>query len=726
MEKKTILVVEDEVVIAMDIQATLVDMGYEVPEIITSGEAAIQTALELYPDLVLMDIHLNDTVDGITAAATITEALDIPVIYLTAYADEETLRRASLTTPFGYILKPFEARELRANIEITFYKHSLEKTIKEHRQWLLAVLNSISEGVAASDPRGLIKFMNPVAETLTGWSQAEAIGRSPVEVFHFLDEVTRNLIDNPLLKSLHENHTVYLPENALLLTKHGDEIPVADSAAPIYNDRGRLEGAVMVVRDSTEQRRMEAQLEHNALHDPLTQLPNRALFLNRLQQAVDRAQRSPEFGFALMLLDLDRFKSINDTLGHLVGDQLLMAIAPRLQTQLRSIDTVARFGGDEFAVLLEDITDVAFVCRTAKRILSELRPPFLIGHHELLITASIGIVLSSIPYEQITDLLRDADIAMYRAKARGRGNYELFDTLMHGLTIELMQREYALSSAIAHDELVVHYQPIVSLVTHEVTSLEALVRWQKPDEALMYPDQFIALAEDMGLITTLDQWVIREACQQLQVWQQLGVGAWVLADDPLVRRANSTDPTPTLSIPTLSINVNLSSNHFTQKNLVETFASILQDTGLSGHHLKLEITESVFIENAKEAAAMLKQLKELNVQICLDDFGTGYSSFSYLHQFPIDIVKIDRSFVQGIGTDAGKLAIVRAMVGLCHTLGMAVTAEGIETPQQRDILQDLGCEYGQGHLFARATDGATIALKLKTANRRRAGESGGR
>lgn len=702
MEKKTILVVEDEVVIAMDLQATLIDLGHHVPEIVTSGEAAIQTALELHPDLILMDIHLSEALDGIDAAAEITKTLDIPIIYLTAYADEETLKRASLTTPFGYILKPFEARELSANIEIAIYKHRLDKTVEENRRWLLAVLNSISEGVAASDTNGLIKFMNPVAAALTGWSQTKAVGRSPAEVFHLLDEVTRNLVDNPLLKSLHEDHTVYLPENTLLRSTQGREIAVEDSTAPIYNDRGHLEGAVMVMHDSTEQRRMEDQLEHNALHDTLTQLPNRALFLNRLQQAIDRSQRSPEFGFAIMLIDLDRFKSINDTLGHLVGDQLLVEMAPRLQTHLRSIDTVARFGGDEFAVLLEDITDVAVACRTAERILSELKTPFLIGNHELLITASLGIVLSSIPYEQTTDLLRDADIAMYRAKARGRGGYELFDQSMLSQARQLIEREHALRHAIAHDELVVHYQPIVSLATHEVTSLEALVRWQKPDESLIYPDEFIALAEEMGLITTIDQWVLREACQQLQAWRQLGVGVF-LADDHLARRANSTDPAPTLSI-----NVNLSSKHFTQKNLVETFASILQDTGLSGEHLKLEITESVFIENAKEAARMLSELKQLNVQICLDDFGTGYSSLSYLHQFPIDIVKIDRSFIHDIDTDPEKLEIVRAIVGLCHTLGMAVTAEGIETPQQRDILHDLGCEYGQGYLFARATDGTTI------------------
>ncbi|WP_017297328.1 EAL domain-containing response regulator [Nodosilinea nodulosa] len=709
VDRKTILVVEDEVVIAMDLQATLIDLGHAVPTIVTSGEMAVQVALELRPDLVLMDIHLSDAVDGIDAAAQITQALDIPVIYLTAYADEETLQRASLTTPFGYILKPFEARELRANIDIAFYKHGIEKNLRENRQWLLTVLNSISEGVAASDASGLIKFMNPVAEALTGWSQTEAIGRSPTEVFQFIDEFTRSLIENPLLKSLQDGNTIHLPENALLRTRLGHETPVSDSASPIRNERGLVEGSVMVVRDSTEQRRMEAQLEHNALHDALTQLPNRALFLNRLQQAIDRARRLPEFGFVVMLLDLDRFKVINDTLGHLLGDRLLMEIAPRLKSHLRTVDTVARFGGDEFAVLLEDITDVTTACYTAERIVDELKKPFLINNYELLISASIGIVQSSIPYENTTDLLRDADIAMYRAKEQGRGCYQVFDAVMHRQALALMQREQALTQAIAHDELRVHYQPIVSLATQNIASLEALVRWQKPGDGLIYPDQFIALAEEMGAIATIDQWVLRQACQQLRAWQHLGTGAWAMVDGRITRLPNSPSPSPTMAI-----NVNLSSNHFTQKNLVDTFAEILRDTGLSGDDLKLEITESVFIENAKEAAAMLTQLKQLDVQICLDDFGTGYSSLSYLHQFPIDIVKIDRSFIQGMDIDSEKLEIVRAIIGLCHTLGMAVTAEGIETAQQHDILLDLGCEYGQGYFFARAIDGATITQSLNS------------
>ena len=705
--RKTILVVEDEIVIAMDLQANLIAMGYDVPEIILSGEEAIERALELKPDLVLMDIHLSGDLDGISVAAMITQQLDIPVVYLTAYADEATLQRASLTGPFGYIVKPSEARELRANIEIALYKHRLEKTIKENRRWFLAILNSISEGIAACDIEGLIKFMNPVAEMLTGWSQDEAIGRSPAEVFRFMDELTHQILNDPLLRALEGDNTAPTAENVVLITGEETVTPVAHNVASIYNDQGSPEGAVMVVRDKTEQRQLEAQLAYNALHDALTHLPNRTLFLDRLQQAVDRSRRSPEFGFVVMLLDLDRFKSINDSLGHLWGDQLLTQVAPRLQAPLRTIDTIARFGGDEFALLIEDTTDVAFACRIAERILENLQSPFIIKNHSLMITASIGIVMSSIPYEQAVDLLRNADIAMYRAKARGRGDYELFDEAMQIQAHELMQREHELRQVITHNELQIHYQPIVSLATNEISSLEALVRWQKPNRDMIYPDQFIHLAEEIGMVTEIDRWVLQQACRQLRTWQQLSSGPWFWADGNIVSQQDDRK-----SAPTLSININLSIKHFAKRNLVDTFARILQDTGLDGKHLKLEITESVFIENAKEAAAMLKDLKNLNIQICLDDFGAGYSSFSYLHQFPIDIVKIDRSFVQDLGTLPERLAIVRAMITLCHTLGMAVTAEGIETPQQRDILRNLGCEYGQGYLFSRAVDGASLTQAI--------------
>lgn len=693
--KRKILVVEDEIIVAMDLQMTLIELGYEVPEIVISGEAAIQIATEIRPDLVLMDIHLSEALDGITAAAHITQELAIPVVYLTAYADEETLARACQTTPFGYILKPFEAKELKANLEIAFYKHHLESLAQEDRQWLLAVLNSISDAVTASDRNGTIKFMNPVAETLTGWPQTEALQSSLEEVFEFIDELTATPIENPMLRALASGQTETLPDNTLLRTRTGTTTPVDDSASPIFDRLGNLKGAVMVFRDITEQKQNREQLEYSALHDALTGLPNRALFLDRLQQAVDRSRRSPSFGFTVMLLDLDRFKVINDTLGHFLGDQILMALAPRFTAHLRAMDTVARFGGDEFAILLEDVQDAAIACRTAERILEELEKPFRVNAHELLVTASIGIVLSSIPYSQTSDLLKDADIAMYRAKSRGRSCYELFNTEMHREAKRFLQLEHDLQQAIAHQTFQVHYQPILSLATHQVVSMEALVRWQTPQGVQIPPAEFIPIAEEVGLVTAIDRWVLQASCQQLKVWRQNFQIPWFIHPE----HDSPPFPSDILQQP-FTLNVNLSSKQFHQQNLVDSFLQTLAGNDLIGRCLKLEITESVFIENAEAAATILSQLKKMGVQICLDDFGTGYSALSYLHKFPIDLVKIDRSFIQGMEADAEKREIVRAIIGLCHTLNMTITAEGVETQQQAEILTDLGCEYAQGYFFA--------------------------
>lgn len=688
--KKRVLIVEDEMIVAMDLQSILIDLGYDVPVLAASGEEAIVQAETSQPDLVLMDIHLRDQIDGIEAAQAIVTRLNIPVVYLTAYADSDTLRRACETSPYGYILKPFEARELRANLEIAFHKHQLEQLAREDRQWLLAVLNSMSEAVVASDRDGTLKFMNPVAEQLSGWPQAEAARHGIAEVFTFVDEATRNPVESPLITVLRGESS--RPTDTLLRAKDGRETPVTDTTSPICDGRGEVAGAVMVFRDVTEQRRSQDQLQHDALHDALTDLPNRALFLDRLQQAVDRAERSPQFHFVVMLLDLDRFKLINDTLGHAVGDQLLQAVAPRLQTHLRSVDTVARLGGDEFAILLEDMADATAACTIASRILAEIQQPLVLSDHELRITSSLGIALSSTPYQQAADLLKAADMAMYRAKAQGRGGYQLFDATLQEQATRFLELEHDLRQAIAHSTLQVYYQPIIALSSGQMVSLEALVRWPHPT-AVPAAD-LIALAEETGLVTSVDQWVLAEACRQFKIWQrQFKPPRWPLPWPP------SPAPGTTCSH-AFTLNVNLSSQQFAQPHLVDHMAQVLHQTGLSGHCLRLEVTESVLIDNAEAARTTLGQLKQMGLQICLDNFGTGYSALSYLHQFPIDQVKIDRAFIQNLDTDRDKQAIVQAILNLCHSLRMIVTAEGIETTAQAQILQDMGCEYGQGHLFA--------------------------
>ncbi|MCL1471549.1 GGDEF domain-containing response regulator [Argonema antarcticum] len=678
IESATILVVEDESIVAIDIQNILENLGYKVPAIADTGNEAIQKADEIKPCLVLMDIRLKGEIDGIEAAEQILLRFDIPVIYLTAYADEETLSRAKKTSPFGYIIKPFEERELNIAIDMAIYKHKMEKQIKENAKWLSTVLKSIGDGVIANDTKACVTFMNPIAEALTGWQQSDAIGKNSTEVFNIVDEITRITIESPVIKALNEGKILSLPEQTLLIARNGAEVPIGDSVAPIKDDRENVMGAVLVFWDMTERREAKEKLRYQAFHDALTGLPNRALFLERLDRAFKRAKRHHDYLFAVLFLDVDRFKIINDSFGHAIGDRLLIAIAQRLENSLRSADTVARLGGDEFAILLEDIENINDACRAADRILSELSSPFNIDVYETFTNASIGIVCSLSNYEQAEDLIRDADIAMYRAKSLGKGRYQVFDTAMHLQVITLSHLENDLRRAIDRCEFQVYYQPIVSLATNKIVGFEALVRWQHPQRGLIAPGEFIPLAQETGAIVQIDFWVMRSACLQTRLWQQ---------------------QIPTSSA--LTISVNLCSKHFAQSNLIEQIDRVLQDTGLDASSLKLEITESAIIENAESAAATLSQLRALGIQLSIDDFGTGYSSLSYLHRFPVNTLKIDRSFINNMGEDRESSEIVRTIVMLAHNLGIDVIAEGIETRQQLVKLRELQCEYGQGYLFSR-------------------------
>ncbi|WP_250121460.1 EAL domain-containing protein [Chroococcidiopsis sp. CCMEE 29] len=427
-----------------------------------------------------------------------------------------------------------------------------------------------------------------------------------------------------------------------------------------------------------ERKIVEAKLIHDAFHDSLTSLPNRALFMDRLGRAVERAKRHKNYFFAVLFLDLDRFKLVNDSLGHHSGDQLLIAIARRLEACLRPGDTVARIGGDEFTILLDDIKAANVATQVAERIQKELFLPFNLNENEVFTTVSIGIALSTKGYDQPEDLLRDADVTMYRAKALGKARYEVFDTTMHTKAVELLQLENDLQRAIQRQEFRIDYQPIVSLKNGRVNGFEALLRWRHPERGLVSPSEFIPVAEETGLIVPLGWWVLREACRQTRAWQDYFV---------------ATSP--------LTISVNFSAKQFSQPYLVERIEQILQETELDAHCLKLEITESVIMGNAESAAAILLRLRMLGVQLYIDDFGTGYSSLSYLHRFPIDALKIDRSFVTRMGSDNENLEIVRTIMTMAHNLKMHVVAEGVETAEQLAQLRALQCEYGQGYLFSK-------------------------
>ncbi|WP_299412246.1 EAL domain-containing protein [Acaryochloris sp. IP29b_bin.148] len=430
-------------------------------------------------------------------------------------------------------------------------------------------------------------------------------------------------------------------------------------------------------QEIAEREKVQALLKYMAMHDPLTNLPNRTLFFNTLKEALQAYREHSDQSFALLFLDCDRFKAVNDAFGHLVGDQVLVAIAQRLKNCVGD-HLLARLGGDEFTILLKNTPQEQIATEVAHAIQQSLLKPFQIDGNEFFISASIGIVMSQLDYQQPAEMLRDADTAMYRAKALGKARHVMFDTSMHEDVQSSLQLETDLRRAIERQEFILNYQPIVALETGKITGFEALVRWISPELGFISPGKFIPLAEENGLIIPLGEWVLREACRQLRAWQ-----TEQLTDIPL------------------NMSVNLSVKQFSQPNLIETIDQILTETELPAHCLKLEITESAIMENSDSAAKVLEQLRARHIHLSIDDFGTGYSSLSYLHRFPVDTLKVDRSFINRLDAADGNTAIVQAIVTLAQTMGMDVVAEGIETTGQQVQLQKLGCEYGQGYLFCK-------------------------
>ncbi len=439
----------------------------------------------------------------------------------------------------------------------------------------------------------------------------------------------------------------------------------------------------------TERKRAEKRLAHTALHDSLTDLPNRVLFMDRLSQTMQRAKRRKGYQYAVLFLDLDRFKIVNDSLGHKIGDQLLIESSTRLAACLRGEDTVARFGGDEFVVLLDDIQDSSDAIRVAERIQNDLSIPYDLDGYRVIVFVSTGIVFGDSAYVQPDDIVRDADIAMYRSKGKGLGRYEIFDPSMLDRVMTRLELETDLRKALENQEFVVHYQPILEMKNDKIIGFEALVRWQHPTKGLIPPAEFIPTAEETGLIVPLGYWVLDEACRQLHAW-------------------HSQYPMD----PPLTMNVNLSTRQCAQPDLLKKIATILKKNELEPRFLKLELTESLIIDESGTTAAMLSDLQDMGIQVQIDDFGTGYSSLSYLHTLPVDTLKIDRSFISRLGINSNNTEIVQTILALAHNLGMKVVAEGVETDQQLSSLKNMNCEFVQGFLFAKPVNGLEAGALL--------------
>ncbi|WP_414516894.1 diguanylate cyclase domain-containing protein [Nostoc sp. PCC 9305] len=426
MFARKILVVEDEKNIASNIRKSLQKLGYLVSEITESGEEVIKKVAETHPHLVLIDICLAGEINGLHVADIIQNNFHVPVVYLTEYSEYKTLHKNQLSEPFSYIAKPFIESDLHFVIEMTLYKHQSKKILYEEKQRLMTIINSMGSAVIVTYANGCIEMMNPIAELITGWKQSEALGKDLIEVVNLVNKDVGEKIENLATYVIEAGEIFNLPENCTLITKDGKEIAIGDNVAPIRDRDGNITGAVLVFQDITKRKQTEAQLIRNAFYDGLTELPNRVLFLDRLKQTIERSKRRSDYYFAVLFLDLDGFKEINDRFGHGIGDDFLVAIARRLESCLRSGDTVARFGGDEFTVLLEDIKDITDATNVAKRIQDSLRLPVNLNGYQLSTTASIGITWNFSSYEEATTLLRDADIAMYQAKRQGKATYAIF------------------------------------------------------------------------------------------------------------------------------------------------------------------------------------------------------------------------------------------------------------------------------------------------------------
>lgn len=658
---------------------------------VSSVEAGLRCLETQSVSAVLLDLSLAESRDDAGAISRIRLASPgIAIMLLAGAGDQALARRAVESGATDYIVTDaLDTRSLCQLLAMMFERRGADQQKFVERERAEVTLNSIGDAVVTTDTRGNVTYLNAEAEARTGWTRSEAFARPLSEVFDVTDGLTGQPADDPSKIAIEHNRKMRMPGNFVLVSRLGTETSIEHSAAPIHDHHGAILGAVIIFRDVIVSRERRLQMLHLAEHDALTELPNRLLLSDRLTRSLALARRNNRC-LAVLFIDCDQFKSINDTLGHAVGDQVLRSIARRLTGCVRESDTVSRHGGDEFVILLSDVENAEAAWQTAEKIVQSVSEPHQCGDHELQLTVSVGISVYPDDGQDAQTLIMRADAAMYHAKSAGRNQVGFYQPGMAAPELQRSSLEAQLRDALEREQFVLHYQPVINLATGSITGAEALIRWRHPSRGLLPPDQFIPAAEATGLIVPIGRWTLGEACRQARVWQDLGL-----------------PPTP--------IAVNVSALQFRTPGFFEFIQRLLDETPLDARYLELELTETSLMLDSSSTQPLIAMLQERGVALKVDDFGTGPSSLSYLQQCPLDGLKIDQSFVSAIKPLPAGAPLVTAAIAMGKGLGCRVVAEGVETRHQLVFLRKERCDEGQGYHFSPAVDAEAFARLLTAA-----------